>query len=149
MTTAPSTSQLNPVRHRPIGMHEFVLEVADLEVSDAFYREVIGLTEVARWTGERKAVWFDAGDTVALGLWTKETSVGALHDGRGGAHVHFALRMPHGSLDEVDSRLQQLGYKTTRIVFDDGNASVYVTDPDGHCVELMDAIVDWADEPLP
>jgi catechol-2,3-dioxygenase len=130
-------------------MHEFVLEVTDLEISDAFYREVIGLAEVARWTGDRKAVWFDAGDTVALGLWTKETSIGALHNGRGGAHVHFALRMPHGSLDDVESRLQQLGYETTRITFDDGNVSVYVTDPDGHCVELMDAIVDWSDKPLP
>jgi catechol-2,3-dioxygenase len=130
-------------------MHEFVLEVADLGVSDAFYRDVIGLTEVARWTGDRKAVWFDAGDTVALGLWTKETRIGALHNGRGGAHVHFALRMPHGSLVEVESRLKALGYETTRIEFDDGNVSVYVTDPDGHCVEMMDATVDWALNPLP
>ena len=139
----------SPVTHRPTGMHEFVLEVADLDVSDAFYRDVIGLKEVARWTNDRKAVWFDAGDTVAIGLWTKETSVGALHDGRGGSHVHFALRIPSGSVGEVEQRLQGLGYDTTNIEFDDGNVSVYVTDPDGNCVELMDAIVDWSDTPIP
>ena len=140
---------ISPVKHRPTGVHEFVLEVADLDVADAFYRDVIGLKEVARWTGDRKAVWFDAGDTVAIGLWTKKTSVGALHGGRGGSHVHFALRIPSGSVAAVEQRLQGLGYETTHIEFDDGNVSVYVTDPDGNCVELMDAKVDWSDTPIP
>jgi catechol-2,3-dioxygenase len=148
-TTRSASTSIPPVTHRPVGMHELVLEVADLEVSETFYREVIGLNVVSRWTGERKAVWFDAGDTVAIGLWTKETSIGALHNGRGGAHVHFALRIPKGSVDAVESRLKALGYETTHIDFDDGNISVYVNDPDGNCVELMDARVDWSNNPIP
>ena len=138
-----------PVGQRPRGMHEFVLEVADLDVAVAFYRDVIGLKEVARWTGERKAVWFDTGDTVAISLWTNETSIGALHGGRGGSHVHFALRIPGGSVGAVEQRLKDLGYTTTYIEFDDGNVSVYFTDPDGNCVELMDAKVDWSDTAIP
>lgn len=135
---------------RPIGMHEFVLEVADLDATAAFYRDVIGLREVARWTGDRKAVWFDTGDKVALGLWPRETGgEHAIHNGRGGTHVHFALRIPIEALNTVESRLKSLGFETTHADFDDGNASVYVDDPDGNCVELMAAIVDWEDNPLP
>lgn len=134
---------------RPTGMHEMVLEVADLEASVAFYAKVIGLTEITRWADERKAVWFDAGDTVAIGLWPRETGGAvAIHHGRGGAHVHFALRIPKGSIDEVEARLKRLGYETTHADFDYGNTSVYVDDPDGNCVELMDAKVDWSDRPI-
>jgi catechol 2,3-dioxygenase-like lactoylglutathione lyase family enzyme len=134
---------------RPIGMHELVLEVADLDTSVDFYANVIGLKEVDRWTGDRKAVWFDAGDTVAIGLWLPKTGGAvAIHNGRGGAHVHVALRIPQGSIDVVEARLRDLGYDITRTGFADGNVSVYITDPDGHCVELMDAKVDWSNNPI-
>jgi catechol 2,3-dioxygenase-like lactoylglutathione lyase family enzyme len=134
---------------KPTGMHEFVLEVAEIARSEAFYTEVLGLDVVDRWTGERPAVWFDCGDRVALGIWTRETGgAAAIHNGRGGAHVHFALRVPPDSLDAWETRLKALGQPVTRVQFDDGNASVYIDDPDGHCVELMAAIVDWAKHPL-
>jgi len=135
---------------RPTGMHEMVLEVSDLAISTDFYANLIGLQEVVRWSGERQAVWFDTGDTVALGLWTPETGgEKAIHHGRGGAHVHFALRIPQGTIEAAESNLRGRGYEVTRVDFDDGNRSVYVNDPDGNCVELMDAVVDWANEPLP
>lgn len=134
----------------PTGMHEMVLEVGDLAVAERFYREVIGLTEVTRWSGEREAVWFDAGDGIALGLWTRETGgEKAIHHGRGGSHVHFALRIPHGSIDDWQARLEATGQPVTRVDFDDGNRSVYIDDPDGNCVELMDAVVDWSGRPIP
>ena len=134
---------------RPIGMHEFVLEVADLDASVAFYTEVIGLTEITRWTGDRHAVWLDTGDGSALGLWPPETGGAvAIHSGRGGSHVHFAPRTRQGAIDAVKSRLKDLGYETTHADFDHGNASVYVTDPDGHCVELQDAKTDWSGRQL-
>ncbi len=133
----------------PTGMHELVLEVADLASAERFYTEVIGLTAIDRWTGEREAVWFDTGDTVALGLWTRETGGDkAIHRGRGGAHVHFALRIPHGSIDAWQARLEATGQPVTRVDFGDGNRSVYIDDPDGNCVEVMDAVVDWSGGPI-
>lgn len=134
---------------RPTGMHEMVLEVADLDASIRFYEDIIGLRLVQRWGEDRPAVWFDMGDTAALGLWTVKAATGAIANGRGGAHVHFALRIPQGTIEEVQSRLEDLGLPVTRIDFDDGNRSVYVDDPDGNCVELMDAVVDWNNEPIP
>lgn len=142
-----SEPQSEPV-HRPVGLHEVVLEVADLEASTRFYEDLIGLRIVQRWGEDRPAVWFDMGDTSALGLWTAKAAIGALANGRGGAHVHFALRIPQGSIDAVQARLEALGHDVLRIEFDDGNRSVYIDDPDGNCLELMDAFVDWAGSPI-
>jgi catechol 2,3-dioxygenase-like lactoylglutathione lyase family enzyme len=126
-------------------MHELVLEVADLDAAERFYRDVLGLRVVDRWSGERDAAWLDTGDGVPIGLWTPETGGDrAIHHGRGGAHVHFALRIPHGSIDAWQERLEATGQPVTRFDFDNGNRSVYIDDPDGNCVELMDAVVDWS-----
>jgi catechol 2,3-dioxygenase-like lactoylglutathione lyase family enzyme len=134
-----------PRAQRPVGIHELVLEVGDLDAATRFYRDVIGLNVITRWEGERKAIWFDMGDTTALGLWLPETGgSAAIADGRGGAHVHFALRIPQGSIDAVQARLHDAGHLRERVDFDDGNRSLYVNDPDGNLVELMDAVVDWS-----
>ncbi len=144
-----STSNLSR-RTRPVGLHELVLEVADLTASTRFYEDVIGLTVVNRWQGDREAVWFDMGDTAALGLWPVETGgAKAIANGRGGVHVHFALRIPQGSIDDVQSRLEAHGCTIReRVTFDNGNQSLYLDDPDGNDVELMDAIVDWSGAPI-
>lgn len=143
----PASSPV-PARLRPTGLHELVLEVADLEVSTRFYEKIIGLRVVQRWGEDRPAVWFDMGDTTALGLWTAKAAIGALANGRGGTHVHFALRIPQGSIDAWQTRLEHLGYDVLRIDFSDGNRSVYIDDPDGNCLELMDAVVDWSLRPI-
>lgn len=133
----------------PTGMHEIVLEVADLAASERFYRELLGLREVSRWSGKRNALWLDAGDGVAIGLWTPATGgKRAIHHGRGGAHVHFALRIPHGTVEAWQARLETTGRPVTRFDFDNGNRSVYIDDPDGNCVELMDAVRDWSGDSL-
>lgn len=133
----------------PTGLHEMVLEVADLDAAERFYREVIGLPIATRWTDERKAVWLDLGDGAALGLWPVETGgAAAIHGGRGGSHVHFALRIPQGSLEAVRARLEGFGYEIEQVDFEDGNRSLYLDDPDGNVVELMDAVVDWAGRPI-
>ncbi len=139
---------LLPDAQRPVGLYEMVLEVADLDASTRFYGDVLGLTVVQRWGEERPAIWFDMGDSAALGLWTPKAAIGALADGRGGAHVHFALRIPLGTIDSWQVRLEGLGYDVLRVEFDSGNRSIYVDDPDGNCVELMEATVDWAGRPI-
>ncbi len=48
----------------------------------------------------------------------------------------------------MQARLQALGYVTERVTFDDGNRSLYIEDPDGNCLELMDAVVDWSGAPV-
>ncbi len=128
----------------PIGLFEMVLEVADLAASERFYRDVIGLPVVERWTDDRPAVWLALGREDFLGLWPAETGgAAAIHNGRGGSHVHFALRLPHGALDTVRERLHALGYPTEERDFGRGNRAIYLDDPDGNVLELTERTTLW------
>jgi catechol-2,3-dioxygenase len=127
-----------------IGLFEMVLEVADLAASERFYRDVIGLPVVERWTDERPAVWLALGREGFLGLWPPETGGAvAIHGGRGGRHVHFALRVPMGTLDAVKARLASRGYVTESQDFGNGNRAIYLDDPDGNVLEITERTTLW------
>lgn len=132
----------------PIGLFEMTLEVADLAASDRFYREVIGLPFAARWSDERPAVWLALGREGFLGLWPLETGGAvAIHGGRGGSHVHFALRLPLGTIDAVKARLAALGYDTEEHEFRPGDRAIYLNDPDGNVLELTERTTLWDGQP--
>lgn len=126
------------------GMYEMVLEVADLEASERFYTEAIGLPVATRWGDERPATWLSLGNEGFLGLWPVESGgVVAIHNGRGGAHVHFALRIPIGTIDQAQARLEELGFAVERVDFGNGNVAIYLDDPDGNVVELTEIRLLW------
>ena len=136
-----------------LGLYEMVLEVADLERAEHFYHEVIGLPIADRWDEERQATFLTLGREGFLGLWPVETGGdNAIHGGRGGSHVHFAVLVPRGSLPGFESRIHAAGYETERRDFGGGNLALYVTDPDGHVLELTERVTLWdgalAREPL-
>lgn len=126
------------------GLYEIVLEVTDLAASEQFYREALGLPVANRWGDERPATWMSLGNEGFLGLWPRESGGAvAIHHGRGGAHVHFALRIPLGTIDQAQTRLEELGHEIERVVFDNGNVAIYLDDPDGNVVELTEIVVLW------
>jgi catechol-2,3-dioxygenase len=150
MSQTPST----PTRERsraaqepmPVtcGLFEMVLEVSDLAASEHYYHEVIGLPIADRWTAERRAIWLAIGREGFLGLWPPATGGAvAIHGGRGGRHVHFALRVPRGTLDAVRARLDSHGYPVESIDFDAGNRAIYLDDPDGNVLELTERTTLW------
>jgi catechol-2,3-dioxygenase len=133
---------------RPAGLFEMTLEVSDLAASEHFYGDVIGLPVVERWTDERPAVWLALGREGFLGLWPPETGgVRAIHGGRGGRHVHFALRVPMGTMDAVRMRLESLGYPVESWDFGADNRAIYLDDPDGNVVELTERATLWDGSP--
>lgn len=126
------------------GLYEMVLEVADLTVSEQFYVEAIGLSVATRWGDERPATWLSLGNEGFLGLWPAESGGDvAIHNGRGGAHVHFALRIPAGTIDQAQTRLEELGFEVERVDFGNGNIAIYLDDPDGNVVELTEIRLLW------
>ncbi len=131
------------------GLFEFVLEVADLPAAERFYAGDLGLPIAERWTGDRPAVWLSLGREGFLGLWPVETGgEKAIHQGRGGSHVHFALRVPIGSLDHFAQRLQSLGHEVeTGWDFGKGNRAIYLNDPDRNVVELTERTTLWDGTP--
>lgn len=127
-----------------IAMYELVLEVADLTASERFYTEAIGLPVATRWGDERPATWLSLGNEGFLGLWPVESGGAvAIHNGRGGAHVHFALRIPIGTIDRAQARLEELGFVVERVDFGNGNVAIYLDDPDGNVVELTEIRLLW------
>lgn len=142
----PPSGEQTPIM--PTGLFEMVIEVSDLAASEHFYRQVIGLPIADRWSDERPAVWLALGREGFLGLWPPETGGAvAIHGGRGGSHVHFALRLPLGSLDTVRARLIALGYEVEERDFGRGNRAIYLDDPDGNVLELTERTTLWNGDP--
>ena len=122
------------------GVTELVLECSDLQRSERFYGAILGLPVIERWPEPRPAVWFALGRHCRLGLWLPDPSGSrGIHGGRGGSHVHFALGVAREDLRAAQRQLREAGLDVEGPVsFADGDSSLYVTDPDGHVVELWD-----------
>lgn len=130
------------------GLFEMTLEVANLDATERFYHEALGLPVATRWGDDRPAVWLALGREAFLGLWPVETGGAvAIHGGRGGAHVHFALRVPHGTLGAMRQRLAARGHVVEERDFGRGNHAIYLADPDGNVVELTERRTLWDDSP--
>jgi catechol-2,3-dioxygenase len=106
-----------------------VLEVADLDAAARFYGEVLGLPSLSR--SDNRA-WFLVGERSRIGLWTPQVGIA---DGRGGAHVHYAMHVGEQDYDAAVQHLRDGGLDPTEEDFGDTRAA-YVTDPDGNVVEL-------------
>lgn len=119
---------------RPTGVNELVLEVVDLERALAFYTEVLGLPLVERWE-RREAAWVMAGERTRIGLWRPQVGIAG---GRGGVHVHYALHVGEDAYDALVARIRAHGHEVEERVFAgyDSSRAAFVTDPDGHVVEL-------------
>jgi catechol 2,3-dioxygenase-like lactoylglutathione lyase family enzyme len=147
VTSIQSTAA--PSAPTAIGLLEFTLEVTDLAASERFYVDHLGLRVADRWGDDRPAIWLAIGKEGFLGLWSREAGgEKSIHHGRGGAHVHFALRVPVGTLDTMQSRLEALGYDIeSGWDFGKGNRAIYLDDPDGNVVELTERLTLWDGSP--
>jgi catechol 2,3-dioxygenase-like lactoylglutathione lyase family enzyme len=114
------------------GVSELVLEVLDLERAERFYADVLGFPVVDRWP-DRGAVWVMAGTRTRIGLWRPQIG---LAQGRGGVHVHYAMKIAEEDFDAAAARLRAKGCQVEVIPFDTMGRALYVKDPDGNVVEL-------------
>lgn len=116
------------------GVSELVLEVVDLAAAEHFYAVVLGFPVVDRWEDGGR-VWLMAGRQTRIGLWRPQLGIA---NGRGGVHVHYALRIDDSAFKDAVERLRAYGYEPEIAVFDDNDRgrSLYVTDPDGNVVEF-------------
>ena len=115
------------------GVSELVLEVVDLEAAERFYAEILGFPVVERWP-DREAVWVMAGEGTRIGLWRPQVG---LAGGRGGLHVHFAMKIEESDFDAAVALLEDRGQDVKVIAFGDTHGrAAYVDDPDGNVVEL-------------
>lgn len=107
------------------------LHVADVDVSVAFYRDVLKLPAMPRPAFDFPGAWFRLGETQELHLiGDREAPVQSHH--RSG---HFALMVE--DLDEWEANIDAHGaHRMDRKTRPDGALQTFVRDPDGNCVEL-------------
>ena len=122
---------MDPIRTQ--GLDHVALTVSDLERSVAFYRDVIGLQ--SRY-GEMHVPMFMLAEGSGLALFPAEVLPG--DGGSGDADIrvaHVAFRVDREQFDRARVELPQAGIEPR---FEDhGNVhSLYITDPDGHKLEL-------------
>ncbi len=115
------------------GISELVLEVADLEASRAFYRDLLGFEETLWGEGREGRYWYLIGDTARLGLWTEQVG---LAGGRGGAHVHFAFHVADSEVDAIQAGIEARGGAVEGPIRLGPGRAIYITDPDGNAVEF-------------
>ena len=115
------------------GISELVLEVADLEASRAFYRDLLGLEETLYGERREGRYWYLVGESARLGLWTEQIG---LAGGRGGAHVHFAFHVEDAEIDRVQARVEAVAGEIEGPIQLGPGRAIYLTDPDGNVVEF-------------
>ena len=115
---------------RPSSLHHLALRVAQPDLSARFYKELLGLRELARHPDDApagvappRAVWLALGDAVVM----LERSLRPPGPADGSAHV---LVLAVADLDEWSARLAAAGVAIVeRTAF-----TLYFHDPDGHRV---------------
>src|SRR4051812_5870357 len=95
------------------GVSELVLEVVDLEASERFYADVLGLPVVERWP-DREALWVMAGERTRIGLWRPQVG---MFGGRGGIHLHFPMHIPPERHDAPGGHMRPQGQGGVRHQF--------------------------------
>jgi catechol 2,3-dioxygenase-like lactoylglutathione lyase family enzyme len=123
-----------------VRVHETVLYAGDAAATAAFYREALGLREIEP-PGEGAAAFRLDDDGVLLifepGISSAPGRFVPSHGTTGEGHVAFALQP--GETDALRPRLADLGVEIEReITWPLGGHSVYVRDPAGNSVELIE-----------
>jgi catechol 2,3-dioxygenase len=132
------------------GVGHVVLKVRDRERSARFYREVIGLKEVAR-LGD-KMVFFSATGQNHHDLALLEVGPGAAPaapDGVGLYHVALKIGDSLDDLRRAKAHLEAHGIARVRVANHRVSQSIYLNDPDGNGLELFvdaDPAI-WRDDP--
>jgi catechol-2,3-dioxygenase len=124
---------IEPMRGLTRGFCELALEAADPRALADFYKDVFGWTELSTQTDR---IWLECGKRSRLGLWSR----GHKEFGdEGGRHVHFALSIRPGELDQLVRRLaDRCVDHEGPVEHEGGDRSVYLEDPEGNIVEVWD-----------
>ena len=122
-----------------------VLKVRDLDRSAAFYRDVLGLKEVARYPNRRMAFFVicDNHHDIAL-IETDSAAPDAPQEAPGLAHVALKVGDSLDELRAAKSQLDRHGVTVERQVDHHVSKSLYFSDPDGNRLEFF---VDNAERP--
>ena len=127
----------------PAGVLETVLYATDLDRTEAFWREALGMVPFSKLPGRQ--LFYRCGDQVLLIFNPDETVKPPRdarlpvppHGARGEGHVCF--RASAAELDAWKAHLEGKGIAIEAdFVWPSGGRSIYFRDPAGNCIELAE-----------
>ena len=132
-------------------IHHVSLTVTDLETSRRFYRDVLGLREIARPDFPFPGAWFQVGDREQLHLIVHDAATFRGAKGIDTRDIHFAMRV--GSYCRTLEFLRGKGFREDCDMGDPmrmevrphataGFPQIYILDPDRHVIEINAARLD-------
>ncbi len=127
-----------------ISLNHIAIYVKDVELSKQFYREVIGLKEIPRPAFDFEGAWFEiAGEQQLHIIKAGEADLNSysekhLWKPRGN---HFAIRISSSMEVEKFLNLKKVEYLSPR-QRPDGAIQIFLMDPDGYWIELVEIKID-------
>lgn len=110
------------------------INVSDLERSEYFYSEILGLTKIDRPMNFPGA-WYQVGNYQIHLIVAPESSINDPKHEKWGRNPHIAFSV--SDLDAVKQHL--LNYSLSIQASASGRAAVFTKDPDGNIIELSQA----------
>ncbi len=131
-------------------LYETHLPVADTNIAERFYREIVGLPFAYRDpTRDIVFLWADVKAKAMIGLWGPNTAYGSQ---KGAAKCHVAFAVPFDQLLGAIKKLNKNGIDTFGFGGDKTDepsvigwmpsAQIYFRDPDGHMLEFITILPD-------
>jgi catechol 2,3-dioxygenase-like lactoylglutathione lyase family enzyme len=112
-----------------LGVHHVAIQVDDLDAARRFYRDVMGLAEIAdRPDFEVDGAWFQLG--------AHELHLGVEEGHRGPERQHFAVEV--SDLDAAVAAIESHGVpvRKTGLTFPRAGNQAFLRDPSGNLIEL-------------
>lgn len=114
-------------------LNHVALHVQDVDQSCRFYGDILGLPALPRPAFDFPGAWFAFGPTQQLHLIGNRTD--AVHSHPRGNH--FALKVASIAKTEAHLRARELNFIGPK-QRPDGMWQIFLTDPDGHVLELTE-----------
>ena len=118
-----------------LGVHHVALRVLDLERVGAFYREVLGLTELARHKfpdGRDRSIWFALPGGAFLALELADRSASQPNNGNRVGYCVLALRIWREQRSQIAEELRRRGVA----IVHQTAWTIYIEDPEGNRIGL-------------
>ena len=112
------------------GVYEIAIRVKNLARAEAFYKDVLGLTEGLR-DARRNWIFLYAGGTAGMIVLQEDAGEWPTQ--------HFAFTVLESDLDSAAALLREKGVSVSEPVYHQwmNSVSLYFDDPDGHALELI------------